>query len=90
MVSSSERINTCNEKYFLARFGEAPENQPLSHSLCPSELQSPVFLKDLRTISWLKQEDLYFTLLGHMEPEAFGSSYQNLGKIYNLGDLAIK
>ena len=37
-----------------------------------------------------KQEDLYFTLLGHMEPEAFGSSYQNLGKIYNLGDLAIK
>ena len=37
-----------------------------------------------------KQEDLYFTLLGCMEPEAFGSSYQNLGKIYNLGDLAIK
>ena len=37
-----------------------------------------------------KQEDLYFTLLGRMEPEAFGSSYQNLGKIYNLGDLAIK
>ena len=37
-----------------------------------------------------KQEDLYFTLLGCMEPEAFGSSYQNLGKIHNLGDLAIK
>ena len=38
-----------------------------------------------------EQEDLYFILLGSMEPEAFGSSCQNLGEIYNLGDLlAIK